>query len=430
MSKKFHRALVDVSVQKSNSRAFSKALADYDSPDVVGGLRGIIEKQPDLLYGISILVSEGANANDDGFLRSKLIDIFKTPRHKFVDYEHDVDAASPFKNPAKYKVVGHIYDSMLSTQDTGELIDDFFVVKDGNKWFNENSGYRDRALDIIVAWVIYKFQYPELAQMIESKFDKNDNAAFGVSMEVLFTDYKYRVGNFDPAEDFDFDASSVGAIEARYGDPMFKKLEGMWKKRERFNGQKITRILGGEMFFSGMAITSNRANKRSINLSVASVAKNFAELEQEQGDVVSIIKAVSNKDTDKELGVCELVDGVPVCGCTRASISEKVDSLVSSINDFVSSYSEILAGAPSTQKDKSESSYNDDEDEYNSHMMHSQENLDRAQEKLELLYENNMDKDMSREEMLEFLEEIEKLVVNATESAKMAKNIKNKMIVK
>lgn len=423
MNKKFYRTSLDVSIQKSESDSFTKAIGNYAKADsgMFGDLRGIIEKQPDLLYGLSILVSEGANANDDGFLREQLIDIFKTPRHKFVDYEHDVDATSVYKNPSRYKVVGHIYDSVLSVQDTGELIDDSFVVKEDGKWFAADSGFRDKALDIVVAWVIYKFQYPELAQLVEDKFENNDNKAFGVSMEVLFTDYKYRVGDFDAGESFDFNATSIGCIEAKYGDPLFNKLEAAWKKRQKYDGKKITRILGGDMFFSGMAITGNRANKRSINLSIASIAKNFSEHEQEkeQDDLVNIIKAVSNKDANKDLGACELIDGVPVCGCTKASIEEKIDLLVSNIEDFVGSFSSVLGvGALSASTE-------DEEDDYDTYMKDAKDNLDKAQEKLHLLYENNLDKDMDRETMMDFLDEIQQLVTNATISAEKLEKFKN-----
>ena len=62
-----------------------------------------------------------------------LCSIFKTPRHKLVNYEHDTHAENELKNPNEYKVVGHIYDSALATQD-GRVIPewDIFVSEVDN----------------------------------------------------------------------------------------------------------------------------------------------------------------------------------------------------------------------------------------------------------------------------------------------------------
>lgn len=513
--KKFYRTNVDVQVKPSKTE-FAKAIAAYSDAgsdeQFFVDLRGLIEKQPDLLYGLSILVSEGSNANDDGFLRRTLADIFKTPRNKFVDFEHDVDALNIFKNPNKYKVVGHIYDSSLTTQD-GTIIPDDAVTPDvDGEYFDAESNFRGKPLDITVAWVLYKFQYPELAQMVESRFESNDNATFGVSMEVLFTDYKYRVGDFSAAESFDFDATTIGATEARKGGPLFDKLEELWKKRFKYNGEKITRILGGEIFFSGMAITKNRANGRSWNLSIANAGQIFIDTEKEtmtNKELLSLVKSVASKNSSIDLDKCEIVGGKLDCGCNinigaasqglENQLAESIGALITSIDrvyeqteaitkrkdvspksgehkygdvkfadpknkkypidteehiraawnyinkehnageysseDVSSIKSRIVSawkekidkeGPPSAKKAKAayscamcDSGAPMDQSHTMYHVNAAQNGLILAQQKLQNLYENNIDNDLSADEVLEFVEEIQSLVTDSESALRM-----------
>lgn len=446
--KKFYKTSFNVQLKKS-AVEFEKAIASYSNAGsdeaFFYDLRGLIEKQPDLLYGLSILVSEGSNANDDGFLRPILASIFKTPRNKFVDYEHDVDGTNVFKNPTKYKVVGHIYDSSLTTQDNlaVPIPEDLIVQNSDGTWFPPQSSYDGKPLDITVAWVIYKFQYPELAQIVEDRFDAQDNEKFGVSMEVLFTDYKYRVGMYDPAETFDFDAASIGAVEARKGDPLFPKLEELWKKRGRYNGQKVTRILGGEIFFSGMAITKNRANNRSLNLSIASVGQDFIANEEqtvENKDLLSLVKSVASRDSLIDLNTCEIIDGKPSCACIESVASKNLDKIILGIDSIRADVEEVFrqteaisnnGGSLSCKNAKADMedydcpmcNNNQDMDDPHiiSHLNDAQNGLIAAQQKLVNLYENNLDNELSRDEILEFVEQIQNLVTRSESALKMGK---------
>ncbi len=299
-------------------------------------LRGLVLKQPDLLYALSIFVSEGVNKNKDAFLRSVLADIYTSARNKFVDFEHDETGDnSDGMNPEEYQIVGHIYDSQLSIQRTGEKIPDYdvFTAEDG-RWFDKESKWRDEPLDIIVAWVLYKFQYPELADLI---VESTDDPGFGVSMEILFSDYKFRIGGtFDATESFDFDGNTTGATEIRKGSgPLADQLKKNWDKGIRtWNNMPVVRILGGHIFFSGMAITQNKANARSWNLSVASLAEKFIEKEktnEDKKELMGLIQAVASKSKGFDLSLCRIVDGEPDCDCLSLAISSQIDEIMTEI---------------------------------------------------------------------------------------------------
>ncbi len=417
----YFKTYLDLNIKQRKSGSLQKAVSNYlavqDSGDKIYGPNTIVDKELDLFYGLSILASEGVNKNSDTFLRDILINIFKTPRHKFVDWEHDVQALDKKANPDRYKVIGHIYDSCLATQEGFHIPEyDVFKAMDG-KWFPEDSQWRDKALDIIVAWVIYKFEFPEIVDKILKYAEENPDT-FGVSMEILFSDYKFRIGGaVDPAESFDFDANSIGIKEVCKGEPLADILQKDWAigKNRTYNGLPVIRILGGNIFFSGMAITENRANKRSWNISLAKdISKEF-----KSQDLIDLVEAVA-KRSNIDMSTCNIVNGEPDCECLEKAISAEVEAFEAALSEL-----EIAISAAKKKKgvkvpgDKSTktkanfdcpycSDENDDEseDHYGYHINDLENNLVRAQKKIEDLYKNNIDGDLSQEELKEEVEEI------------------------
>ncbi len=340
MNKEFYKTTIDLSIKniKADKEKIEKAFASYMPTDVntfspyFNDLRGLILKQPDLLYGLSIYCSEGVNKNKDGFLRNTLISIFKTARNKFIDYEHDEEGENEKgQNPENYEIVGHIYDSQLAIQSTGDKIpdEDVYIGMDGN-WFGESSPWRGKAIDVCVAWVIYQFQYPDLAQEIVRMSQENPDG-FGVSMEILFNDYKFRIGGtLDPTESFDFDGNSLGITEVRKGDPLADQLHKLWieGKGRTYKGLPVIRILGGDIFFSGMAITNTRANSRSYNISIGSLVEEYIKKQEDNKDLVSILKAVSSKNNgDFDISQCKIINGEPDCECIEKALASMLSDI-------------------------------------------------------------------------------------------------------
>lgn len=418
MANEFFKTRIDVVLKKikTTKSRFKKAISSYveaaEESNKFADLRGLIEKQPDLFYGTSIYVSEGSNKNRDFFLRNILLDTYKTPRNKFVDYEHNVEGDNIFSNPKGYRIVGHIYDSMLATQDENPVrIPDELVIEDEDgKWFSEDSMFRGKKLDILVAWVIYKFQFPELAEIIEEKTAKIPEK-FGVSMEVLFSDYKFRIGEEpNPEEDFEFDGNTLpDTVEARKGDPLAEELQELWSRGEgrTYKGKNVWRILGGSIIFSGIGITSNRANNRSYNISIGSYV---SELEKENNELLPLILSVAKK-SGFNMDQCKIENGEPDCNCVANAIQEEINLIKEYLKDFGKKKKGYKKHNKEVQKiwktilgqiaslDEIE-----DEDDDNE--------VKQAQKRIRNLYENSLDDDLDKEEILEFLEEIEHIIRN------------------
>ncbi len=435
MEKTLFKTTIDLNCKVSKKGSFGKALADYGIDnsqvqampmgpitafDKIAPLNELILRQPDLLYVVSTFASQGANKNWDGFLRPVLARIFETAKNKFVDFEHDVDAEKKDVNPEGYQIVGHIYDSCLATQETGSLIPNYEVYcDDDGKLFCKDSPYRNQAIDVVVAWVLYQFQYPEIADLIVKEFQNGDDGKFGVSMEILFSDYKFRVGEFDPNEDFDFDATSIGKIEGRKGTPLGEELMGYWKKRKLFNGQPVTRIFGGTVFFSGMAVTSNRASGRSYNMSLASI-KEIKETETNK-EFLALLNAVASRNKDIDMSTCKIENGEPDCDCLENAIASELNTITVDMEKLKEwfakkqNYGEKMFIDKSSESKADMGSFYDsiDEDNIMGHLDNASDYLKKANLYLQNLYENNLDGDFSADEIMESLEEIESILAKA-----------------
>ena len=356
MKNNLNRATLEVKISADCKVAdLQKALSFYvdDSDQYATSIRNLIEKQPDLFYGVSVLVSEGTNKNSDVFLRNKLLEIFKSPRHKFIDYEHDEAGNNFVKNPKRYKVIGHIYDSAVSMQESGEIVPEDQIAKgDDGEYFSWEPAFKNKSIDIVVAWVIYKFLYPELVNYIIEGSTK-DPDHFGVSMEILFSDYKFRIGGpVDPTEDFEDDGNQLGYQEVVKGEKLAEMFQKDWQKGKwrTYEGKSVVRVLGGEMFFSGMAITANRANARSWNLSVGS--QQLEEMEpQADSEVMGLLHAIANKSEDFEMTTCKIEQDGPDCDCIEKALAAESESIRADI-DYISKALAELMSADAIKKRK------------------------------------------------------------------------------
>ncbi len=342
---------------------FARAIASYD---VKWG------EQVDLLYARSIFCSEGTNKRQDGFLRTFLVKNYKSAINKFVDYEHDEHGENKNGvNPDKYHIIGHIYGSYMASQETGEIIpDEECIIADDGLPFEKDSKWRGVKLDILVDWVLYEFEFPEVADEVRNT-ESNENTKFGVSMEVYFKDFKMCVGDFDTNETFDYDGKKENRLEAKKGTPIANVLMEFWKKKMTYGGKKIYRILGNEGFFSGMAVTASRANLRSWNIATASdTVDGFVEANIDNKKLVDIIKSVASRGQF----TCELEDGQPNCECVEKAISSELRLFRENITKLTGVLEKIAA----SDSDDFTEDWKFDED-----MELTEEQLERLIEKLE-----------------------------------------------
>jgi hypothetical protein len=217
------------------------------------------EKQGDLQYIRSILVSAGTNKNGAHFLPSELMLAHNTIVNKAIDLEHD-----------ESKVIGHIYDCAFLFKD-GEVFDPKKLMAE----YKESSRNPDEIdIDIAVAGVLHKMRFSEIAEEV----NKGD---WKVSMECYFKDFDIKVGNQIISRK---EAQALGYAPEDLIGGFVKVMAGQKALGKHF----VARVLRN-ITFSGMGLVKNPANPHSIILETAA----HKEL-MEKGDVVINLESIDN----------------------------------------------------------------------------------------------------------------------------------------
>lgn len=189
----------------------------------------IINKQPDLYYLKSVLVSTGWNNNDDIFLHSEMAYAAETPKDKQFNFMHD-----------EKDIIGHITDSYLAN-DQHEVIsvDDALGLDSFN---------------IITSAVMYTaWSDPKLQERCQKLIAEIEAGQWFVSMETIFTDFDYMLKYSD----------GTTKIIARDDSTSFmSKYLRSYGGAGVYEGTKIGRVLKN-LTFSGKGLVNNPANPKS-----------------------------------------------------------------------------------------------------------------------------------------------------------------------
>lgn len=208
------------------------------------------EKQQDLQYIRSVLVSAGTNKNGAHFLPSEMMRAHNTVVHKAIDIEHEED-----------RVIGHIYECA-------------YLYKDGTQFnpLNVMAEYEESAqdldsldMDIAVAGVVHKMRFPEYAEEIS-------NGDWKVSMECFFKDFDIKIGNQIITRS---EAQSLGYDPDSLIGGFVKVVAGQKALGKHF----VARVLR-TITFSGMGIVKNPANPHSIIMETAAHREQLEKGEQ------------------------------------------------------------------------------------------------------------------------------------------------------
>ena len=190
------------------------------------------EKQKDLFYLNSVLVSAGWNKNDDVFGVQALWDARNTPVNKQFNYMHD-----------DTDIIGHMTASIVMDQEGN-------VIKEENAL--------PEKIDIVTSAVIYKtWSDPQMRERVQELCEGIDAGEWSVSMECIFSDFDYAIVGPD----------DENRVLARTEESSFltKHLRAYGGDGE-YQGYKIGRLLKG-FYFSGKGLVAKPANPRSIILS-------------------------------------------------------------------------------------------------------------------------------------------------------------------
>jgi hypothetical protein len=182
-------------------------------------------KTPDLMFFSGIFVSAGQNLNHAYFMPSELVKSANTIKNKAIDIEHQ-----------ESEVIGHIYNSVFIDVSGNKL--------DVSELSNMDSKELDKMnMDIVIAGILYKSRFPELAKEVAEKKWK-------LSMETYFQDYDIKIGEVIMSRK---EAESLG-----YANEIVGKLAKILKKGKEIAKGEISRVLRG-LLFSGCGIVKNPA---------------------------------------------------------------------------------------------------------------------------------------------------------------------------
>lgn len=194
-------------------------------------------KTPDVLFFSGIFVSSGENLNKAYFMPSELVKSFNTIANKPLDLEHK-----------ETEIIGHIYSAAFADK-SGTKIEIAQLQE------MASTEIEKLELDVVIAGIIYKNRFPELA-------DEVKNNKWKLSMETYYSDFDVKVGNTILSRK---EAEALGlATESVLG-----RIAKLLKQGKEIAKGSITRVLRG-LIFSGCGLVQNPANPRSIILETAS----------------------------------------------------------------------------------------------------------------------------------------------------------------
>jgi hypothetical protein len=241
------------------------------------------EKQGDLQYMRSVLVSAGTNKNGAHFLPSEMMKAHNTVVNKAIDIEHEED-----------KVIGHIYDCAYLYKDGSP----FDPLKLMSEYEEAARDLNDLDIDIAVAGVIHKMRFPELSDEIAA-------GKWKVSMECYFKSFDLLIGDNniitrDEAEALGYNPDDLlgGFVKVMAGTKALGK-------------HLVARVLR-HITFSGMGIVTNPANPHSIIMETASLkermerAETVIDLEQVdnlRGHVVELSSTTDDSGSEEPASI-------------------------------------------------------------------------------------------------------------------------------
>lgn len=196
------------------------------------------EQQQDLLYFSGIFVSTGENLNGAHFMGSEVIIARDTIKNKAMDIEHKEE-----------EIVGHIYDYAFIDNE-GKPID---VIELASM---EKASQDKSEMHVVIAGVVYKYRFPNLAQEVSEKKWK-------LSMECYYEDFDIKIGDMVLTRP---EATSLGL--ACMDDSIIGKVGKVLKDGVEMASGKIARVLR-KICFSGCGFVKNPANPPSVILETA-----------------------------------------------------------------------------------------------------------------------------------------------------------------
>lgn len=281
------------------------------------------EKQTDLQYMRSCLVSAGTNKNGAHFLPSEMMRAHNTVVHKAIDIEHDEE-----------RVIGHIYECAYMYKD-GTQFDPLVIMAD-YELASRNLDEVD--MDIAVAGVIHKMRFPEYAEEIAA-------GEWKVSMECFFKDFDIKIGDVIITRD---EAQALGYDPSDLIGGFVKVIAG----HKEMGVRQVSRVLR-HITFSGMGIVKNPANPHSIIMETAARKEMM-----EKGEQVVDLEMIDNLRGHKVVlsenaGKTQVDKGVEMSDnlveVSNVSTDEETPKLYLELDEETGGISRVLTVSPNKE---------------------------------------------------------------------------------
>lgn len=263
--------------------------------------------QIDLYYRYAILASIGWNGNDDVFTKEELWKARATPVDKQLNFMHNDDY-----------IIGHMTEAIAFDKD-GAVVED-----------------ADNIFDIGVGFVLYKaLANEERREKVAEIISEIDEGKWFVSMECRFPDFDYAVidakGNHKLVERTEASAFLTKHLRAYGGTGEYQDY-------------KIGRVLKN-LFFSGIGIVDNPANKRSIIFDT-----NDVKIFSSQGSIV--IRESSKMEEEVKQLKAELAKANEKLAEVEKTKAEVVNKQIEALNKQIADLTEVAESAKKASSEK------------------------------------------------------------------------------
>lgn len=269
----------------------------------------ISNKQKDLFYLDTILVSTGWNGNDDVFLREETWAARHTPDNKPFNYEHKSN-----------DIIGHIINSAPVTEDFQSVIADDIDLENLPEKFH-----------IKTSAVLYKvWDNPELLNRMNTIIAEILEGKWFVSMEAMFHNFDYAV----------IDRENKHKVVARTETSAFlTKHLRVFGGTGVYENYRVGRLLRN-ITFSGKGLVRRPANPESIILN--SFASKLEEIEiKNKESVMSVdLEAVQKELAELKSKHKELAESK---ASLEGELQKRNGEKVSALENTVASKDEAIA---------------------------------------------------------------------------------------
>lgn len=286
--------------------------------------KSVAEKQQDLYYMNSVLVSAGWNKNDDVFSTSSLWAARNTPLQKPFNYMHD-----------ETDIIGHMTKAIVMAEDGSVLQEDTTT--------EDNLPTR---FDIVTSSVIYKsWSDLEMRTRIASLIAEIDEGKWSVSMECAFSDFDYAVVTPDGQDK---------VLSRSEGSSFLTKHLRAYGGSGEYEGYKLGRLLKG-FYFSGKGLVEKPANPRSIIFSkdvdpfnAANGTVNFNHfITLRESNMTKALNEVNQVGNSAKADVDETVLSSPevetaVQPQADVSLAEKVEEIEKTMNVMANKFMDMI----------------------------------------------------------------------------------------